>query len=145
MKQSKEQIEAYKKMAKESSGADMKAQIQENLSRTCDKFAGNEDKLDRCIKHLYETVLEMLGGRDAADDDNYLSDQVPEDTVFRICRDYFDDEVWKAEEEEEAKKKEEAEKKKAELDKKPTTTFPKVPEKPKKPEPKQLDFFAMGV
>ena len=142
MKQSKEQIEAYRAMA-QNAPKSMNDIIKQHLSENCPKFKDNEDKFDRCIKHLYETVLEMLGGRDAADDDNALSGQVPADTVFRICRDYFDDEVWKAEEE--AKKKEEAEKKKAELDKEPTTTFPKVPEKPKKPEPKQLDFFAMGV
>lgn len=135
MKQSKEQIEAYRAMA-QSAPQSMNDIIKQHLTENCPKFKDNEEKFDRCIKHLYETVLEMLGGRDAADDDNTLSRQVPADTVFRICRDYFDDELWK---------KEEEEKKKAELDKEPTTTFPKVPEKPKKPEPKQLDFFAMGV
>lgn len=144
MKQSKEQIEAYRAMAQNASQS-MNYIIKQHLSENCPKFKDNEDKFDRCIKHLYGTVLEILGGRDAADDDNSLSGQVPADTVFRICRDYFDDEVWKAEDEEEAKKKEEEEKKKAELDKEPTTTFPKAPAPPKKPEPKQLDFFAMGV
>lgn len=144
MKQSKEQIEAYRAMA-QSAPQSMNDIIKQHLTENCPKFKDNEDKFDRCIKHLYETVLEMLGGKDAADDENKLEGTIPADTVFRICRDYFDDEVWKAEDEEEAKKKEEEEKKKAELDKEPTTTFPKVPEKPKKPEPKQLDFFAMVV
>lgn len=63
MKPNDETIEAYKKMAKESSGADMKAQIQENLSRTCDKFAGNEDKLDRCIRYLTDCAREILDSK----------------------------------------------------------------------------------
>lgn len=94
-------IEAYKKMAEESSGADMKAQIQENLSRTCDKFAGNEDKLDRCIRYLTDCALEILDNKNGG---------VPDEVCFRICRDYFNDEIWKKEDEEEAKKKAEREK-----------------------------------
>lgn len=109
MKPNDETIEAYKKMAKESSGADMKAQIQENLSRTCDKFAGNEDKLDRCLEYLTDCAKEILGGKNG---------EVDNETCYRICRDYFNDEIWKKEEEEQAEKdrrqKEAAEKKAAE-------------------------------
>lgn len=101
MKPNEETIEAYKKMAKESSGADMKAQIQENLSRTCDKFAGNEDKLDMCLKYLTDCAREILDSK---------SGDVPDEVCFRICRDYFNDEIWKKEDEEEAKKKAEREK-----------------------------------
>lgn len=106
MKPNDETIEAYKKMAKESSGADMKAQIQENLSRTCDKFAGNEDKLDRCIRYLTDCAREILGCENG---------DVPDEVCFRICRDYFNDEIWKKEDEEEAKKKAEREKREAEM------------------------------
>lgn len=109
MKPNDETIEAYKKMAKESSGADMKAQIQENLSRTCEKFAGNEDKLDRCLEYLTDCASEILGCKNG---------DVPDEVCFRICRDYFNDEIWKKEEEEQAEKdrrqKEAAEKKAAE-------------------------------
>ena len=75
-----------------------------DIEQNCQKYAGNEDKFDRCISHLRDTVLEILGGRDAAKN-NRLSGQVPAETCFRICMDYFNDEVWKAEDEEEAKKK----------------------------------------
>lgn len=119
MKPNDETIEAYKKMAKESSGADMKAQIQENLSRTCDKFAGNEDKLDRCLEYLTDCAREILGSKNG---------DVPDEVCFRICRDYFNDEIWKKEDEEQAErqkaieekqaKRKAAEAKKAELAKK---------------------------
>lgn len=101
MKPTKEQVEAYKSMAKESSGADMKAQIQENLSRTCDKFPGNEDKLDRCLEYLNDCAREILGNKNG---------DVPDEVCYRICRDYFNDEIWKKEDEEESKKKAEREK-----------------------------------
>ena len=135
MKPNDETIEAYKKMAKESSGADMKAQIQENLSMTCDKFAGNEDKLDRCIRYLTDCAREIL--------DNKNGD-VPDEVCFRICRDYFNDEIWKKEDEEEAKKKA-LEEKKAALEAKRAA---KDAEKARKKEaekavPEQVDMFAM--
>ena len=108
MKPTKEQVEAYKAMAAQAPQA-MKNVIKNHLELNCLKFKGNEDKLDRCIKHLYETVCEMLGGRKAAKNGR-LSGQVPSDTCFRICMDYFNDEVWKAEDEEEQKKKDDFEK-----------------------------------
>ena len=93
-------IEAYKAMTKEQGCASMEAQIRENLERTCEKFAGNEDKFDRCISYLEECAQEILEGKNG---------DVPDDVCFRICRDYFNDEIWKAEDEEEARKKAEAE------------------------------------
>lgn len=110
MKPTKEQIEAYNSMAKQSPQT-MESIIRANLEESCQKFKGNEDKFDRCIQHLRDTVLEMLGGRNAAKN-NQLSGHVPAETCFRICQDYFNDEVWKAEDEEEAKKKSEQEEKK---------------------------------
>jgi hypothetical protein len=110
-----EQLAAYKEMAKNASENGMEAQIRANLESTCDKFAGNEDKFDRCMAFLKKVCLEMLGGEDAAEGDengNYktLSGDIPDEVCFRICRDYFNDEIWKAEDEENERKKAEKEK-----------------------------------
>lgn len=93
-------IEAYKAMAKDSECPSMETQIRENLERTCDKFAGNEDKFERCLSYLEECAQEILEGKNG---------DVPDEVCFRICRDYFNDEIWKKEDEEEARKKAEAE------------------------------------
>lgn len=121
-----EQIAAYREMAKNASENSMEAQIRANLEATCDKFAGNEDKFDRCIDFLKKVCLEMLGGEDAAEGDENmnckkLSGEIPDEVCFRICRDYFNDEIWKAEDEENERKKSEEErraKEKAEKEKK---------------------------
>lgn len=89
MKPTEEQLEAYKAMAKESAGADMESQIRENLQKTCDKFPGNEDKLDRCLEYLNDCAREILGNK---------SGDVPDEVCYRICRDYFNDELWNVEE-----------------------------------------------
>ena len=102
MEPTTEQIEAYKTMTKEQGCASMKEQIQENLERTCDKYAGNEDKLDRCISYLEDCASQILDGK---------SGDVPDEVCFRICRDYFNDEIWKVEDEEAAQAKAEEEKK----------------------------------
>lgn len=133
-----EKISAYREMAKNASENSMEAQIRANLESTCDKFAGNEDKFDRCMAFLKEVCLEMLGGEDAAEvDENRnckkLSGEIPDEVCFRICRDYFNDEIWKAEDEENERNKAEEEerakaKEKAEKEKKapakPTNTAP---------------------
>lgn len=93
-------IDAYKAMAKDSECPSMETQIRENLERTCDKFAGNEDKFERCLSYLEECASEILEGKNG---------DVPDEVCFRICRDYFNDEIWKKEDEEEARKKAEAE------------------------------------
>ena len=93
-------IDAYKAMAKDSECPSMETQIRENLERTCDKFAGNEDKFERCISYLEECAREILEGKNG---------DVPDEVCFRICRDYFNDEIWKKEDEEEAREKAEAE------------------------------------
>lgn len=110
----KEQIAAYREMAKNASENSMEAQIRANLESTCDKFAGNEDKFDRCMEFLKKVCLEMLGGEDAAEGDEnrsykILSGDIPDEVCFRICRDYFNDEIWKAEDEEAERKKAEEE------------------------------------
>ena len=118
-----EQIVEYREMAKNASENSMEAQIKANLESTCDKFKGNEDKFDSCMAFLNNVCMEMLGGPDAAEDvqdEKYkkLSGEIPDEVCFRICRDYFNDEIWKAEDEEEARKKaEEAERAKAKAEK----------------------------
>lgn len=107
MKPTKEQIEAYKEMAKTSPDS-MKAMIEANLKATCDKFAGHEDRLDDCIDYLTECAREIL---------DHKNGEVDNETCYRICRDYFNDELWAKEDEEKAAKEEKrmelAEKKKA--------------------------------
>lgn len=134
-----EQIAAYREMAKNASENSMEAQIRADLESTCDKFAGNEDKFDRCMEFLKKVCLEMLGGEDAAEGDENrickkLSGEIPDEVCFRICRDYFNDEIWKAEDEENERKKAEEErraKEKAEKEKK----APEKPAKTKKKDP----------
>lgn len=109
-----EQIAAYREMAKNASENSMEAQIRANLESTCDKFAGNEDKFDRCMAFLTKVCMEMLGGEDAAEGDENrickkLSGEIPDEVCFRICRDYFNDEIWKSEDEENERKKAEEE------------------------------------
>lgn len=142
-----EQIAAYREMAKNVSENSMEAQIRANLESTCDKFAGNEYKFDRCMVFLKEVCLKMLGGKDAAEGDengNYrtLSGDIPDEVCFRICRDYFNDEIWKAEDEENERKKAEEErlaKEKAEKEKKApgksAKNKKKAPAKPTNPAP----------
>lgn len=102
------QIDLYKMQAN-SSKVSMRYKIRENLKATCDKFPGNEDKLDGCIDYLTKCAKLILGGKNG---------EVDNETCYRICRDYFNDEIWKKEEEEQAEKdrrqKEAAEKKAAE-------------------------------
>ena len=95
-----EQIAAYREMAKNAGENSMEAQIRANLESTCDKFAGNEDKFDRCIAFLGQCANEILEGKNG---------DIPNEVCYRICRDYFNDEIWKVEDEEEARKKAEDE------------------------------------
>lgn len=147
----KTQIEAYKRMASESAG-DMISKIKENLVQTCDKYKGNEDKFEKCFAYLTECAKEILDNKSGA---------IPDDVCYRICRDYFNDELWKKETEEKAKKELEAAKhktaKKSEKAEKKTVPTPpnpiieavkrveeKIEEKTEAPEPSplQLDLFA---
>ena len=83
-----EQIAAYREMAKNAGENSMEAQIRANLEATCDKFKGNEDKFDRCMDFLVKCANEILEGKNG---------DIPDKVCFRICRDYFNDEIWKAE------------------------------------------------
>lgn len=132
-----EQIAAYREMAKNAGENSMEAQIRANLEATCDKFAGNEDKFDRCMAFLVKCANEILEGENG---------DIPDEVCFRICRDYFNDEIWKAEDEENERKKAEEErlaKEKAEKEKKApeksAKNKKKAPAKPTNtaPEPEQ--------
>lgn len=100
MKPTKEQVEAYKEMAK-SSPMSMKSMIKAHLVANCPKFI--ESKLDGCLKYLTACDREILDSK---------SGEVADDVCYKICRDYFNDEIWKVEDEEEAKKKADQEEKK---------------------------------
>ena len=119
MKPTKEQIEAYKEMAK-ASPTSMKAMIEENLKATCDKFPGNEDKLDGCIDYLTKCANKILGGKNG---------EVDNETCYRICRDYFNDELWKNEDEEKAEKEAKLAKAKAAAEKTKMESRKKAPKK----------------
>ena len=140
-----EQIAEYREMAKNASENSMEAQIKANLESTCDKFKGNEDKFDRCMAFLKNVCMEMMGGEDAAEDvqdGNYkkLSGEIPDEVCFRICRDYFNDEIWKAEDEEEARKKAEDEERAKEKTEKESKKNKKTAKKTgKKPEKAQAE------
>lgn len=118
-----EQIAAYREMAKNASENSMEAQIRANLEATCDKFAGNEDKFERCMAFLVQCANEILEGQNG---------DIPDEVCFRICRDYFNDEIWKAEDEENERKKAEKEKK---APAKSAKTKKKAPAKPTNPAP----------
>lgn len=128
MKPTPEMLEAYKSMAV-SAPDTMKDIIKAHLASNCRKY--DEKLFDRCFNHLQETVLEMLGGQEAAEDGK-LAGNVHSDIVFRICRDYYDDEIWKKEDEEEAKEKAEAEKRAEERRKKDAERKRKIEDKKKK-------------
>ena len=100
-KPTEEQLEAYKAMAK-ASPCSMEAMIKDNLQRTCDKFKGHEDKFDRCMDYLTACAREIL---------NSESGEVDNEVCYRICRDYFNDELWKKEDEEKAERDAKARKK----------------------------------
>lgn len=95
MKPKKEAVDQYRQMAQAIPEND-KDIIREHLRENCSKF--DEAHFDGCMEYLQETVLELLGGRESARKGK-LSGAVHADVVFKICRDYFDDELWKAKQE----------------------------------------------
>ena len=131
MKPSKEAIEAYKEMAK-ASPASMKTMIEENLKATCDKYAGHEDRLDDCIDYLTECAREILNGKNG---------EVDDDTCYRICRDYFNDEIWAKEDEARAAKEA---KRKADKEKLDKIRSEKKAKKPSKKTASQVEKESLG-
>lgn len=134
MKPNKEQLEAYKAMAKDSPDS-MKAKIRAHLETNCPKFAGNEDKLDDCLDYLTACACEILDSK---------SGDVADEVCYRICRDYFDDELWTKEEKPEPAPKKAEKKvpkkapKKAAIKSTPTPPNPII--EAAKKEPEKLKF-----
>lgn len=131
MKPTNEQLEAYKAMAAASPDS-MKAKIEANLRETCDKFAGHEDRLEDCMEYLTECAREILNGKNG---------EVDDDTCYRICRDYFNDELWAKEDE--AKAAKEA-KRKADKEKLDKTRSEKKAKKPVKKTASQVEKESLG-
>ena len=101
MKPKKEAVDQYRQMVQDLLEND-KDIIREHLRENCPKF--DEAHFDGCMEYLQETVLELLGGRESARKGK-LSGAVHADVVFKICRDYFDDELWKIEQESDKERK----------------------------------------
>jgi len=98
-----ELLEQYKAMAKHGT---MEERIDAHLKANCEKY--DPKKLKDCVKHLVDVARKILDGKNG---------EVPDEVCFKICRDYFNDEMWAKEDEEKAAKEEKrmelAEKKKA--------------------------------
>lgn len=141
MKPNEDYIKMYRE-AEKSNKDFLKKEIVKHLVTNCPKFV--PERIDACIEHIKVCVCEMLGGREAAKSVNgveTLSGAVSSDTVFRMARDYFNDEMWKNEKEKPKTEKKKEEAAKPENDE-PKTENRKVPEQVEG----QLDFFAaMGV
>lgn len=131
MKPTNEQLEAYKAMAAASPDS-MKAKIEANLRATCDKFPGHEDRLEDCMEYLTECAREILNGKNG---------EVDDDTCYRICRDYFNDEIWAKEDE--AKAAKEA-KRKADKEKLDKIRSEKKAKKPVKKTASQIEKESLG-
>jgi hypothetical protein len=79
-----ELLEQYKAMAKHGT---MEERIDAHLKANCEKY--DPTKLKDCVKHLVDVAREILDGKNG---------EVPDEVCFKICRDYFNDELWNVEE-----------------------------------------------
>ena len=124
-----ELLEQYKAMAKKGT---MEERIDAHLKDNCEKY--DPKKLKDCVKHLVDVARKILDGNNG---------EVPDEVCFKICRDYFNDELWKEEPQgKKAKKSKKAEK--VEVVKKAEEPRPEpVKVEPKKVEPVngQIDMF----
>lgn len=99
MKPDNQAIIAYKAMVESAIG--MEEKCKDYLQKHCTKF--NPELMERCMKYLTECAKAILESK---------SGEVPDDVCYTICMDYFNDEIWKAEDKEQAEKdKKDAEKK----------------------------------
>lgn len=92
-------IKDYKEMAAASTDT-MESKIKAHLIENCFKY--DESKFEGCMTYLVNIAKEILDGKNG---------EVPDDVCYRICRDYFDDEIWRKEEEEKARTRREKERK----------------------------------
>lgn len=129
MKPSKDALDEYKAMAKNSPGS-MESKIKAHLVANCPKY--DESRFDSCMQHLVDCAKEILGSRNG---------EVPDEVCYKICRDYFDDELWATEENKDDGDKEKEERRsKSHQGKKfpkkssPTPIADKKSEKPKEAE-----------
>ena len=88
----KKLIKDYKEMVAASPDT-MESKIKAHLIENCFKY--DESKFEGCMTYLVNIAKEILDGKNG---------EVPDDVCYRICRDYFDDEIWLKEEEEKAKR-----------------------------------------
>lgn len=101
---SDEQVKAYKDMVSESTDT-MEVCIMRHLEANCQKYKGHEDRFANCIEYVTECAAKILDNKNG---------EVPDEVCYRIAMDYFDDEIWKKEDEEAAKERAEAERRKNE-------------------------------
>lgn len=97
MKATDENIKIYKSMEAKVETSIGK-QVEIHLQKHCPKFI--PEKLSGCLDFIKETVCEMLGGKTKAEKIGsalVLAGHVSSDTVFKIARDYFNEEIWKSE------------------------------------------------
>lgn len=100
MKPTKKQIKEYREIAEKES-VNMKACIRKHLEENCPKFIGHEDRFDGCIEFVTECAKIILDNK---------SGGVADEACYKMARDYFNDELWKVDDElKEAAKKDEEE------------------------------------
>lgn len=87
-----ELIKEYKDMVSASPDT-MDSKIKAHLIENCFKY--DESKFKGCMQYLVNIAREILGGKNG---------EIPDEVCYRICRDYFDDDIWRKEEEDKAKR-----------------------------------------
>ena len=125
----KENIEEYKALEASRQHESMEAMIKAHLQENCPKY--DEAHFEGCMRYLVACAREILGNKNG---------EVSNDTCYRICRDYYDDEMWLTEKEPEKKTAPVAEKKQ------PKKAAPKAEREPKTQEPNKkgpVDFGAI--
>lgn len=120
----KENIEEYKALEVSRQRDSMEAMIKAHLKENCPKY--DEAHFEGCMRYLVACAREILGNKNG---------EVSNDTCYRICRDYYDDEMWLTEKEPEKKATPAVEKKQ------PKKTSPKTEKEPNKKGP--VDFGAI--
>lgn len=88
----KQQVKEYKEMLAASPDT-MESKIKAHLIDNCFKY--DESKFEGCMTYLVNIAKEILDGKNG---------EVPDDVCYRICRDYFNDEIWAKEDEAKAAK-----------------------------------------
>lgn len=109
MKATDENIKIYKSMEAQVETSIGK-QVEIHLQKHCPKFIPK--KLSGCLDFIKETVCEMLGGKAKAEKisgASVLAGHISSDTVFKIARDYFNEEIWKSEKQKKTNKEKQKE------------------------------------